>query len=127
MGEAPDSQKGNGAIVVTRFECPNAWTLLILLIMHRRMKRDIRRAAPGFVGAKVVVTWSTRTMLNISLWDDTGSIHAMGRVPRHVDATRVPSKLGVRTAGAVYDFAGDWRTVMFDIECPNVSPLHSLT
>jgi hypothetical protein len=50
-----------------------------------------------------------------------------GRVPRHVDATRVPSKLGVRTAGAVYDFAGDWRTVMFDIECPNVSPLHSLT
>jgi hypothetical protein len=98
-----------------------------MLIMHHRMKRDIRKAAPGYIGAKVVVNWSARTMLNISLWDDTDSLHAMGRVPRHVDATRVPSKLGVRTAGAVYENAGDWRTVMFDIECPNVSPLHSLT
>jgi hypothetical protein len=26
-------------------------------------------------------------------------------------------------AGAVYEFAGDWRTVMFDIECPAVFSL----
>jgi hypothetical protein len=115
-----------GAVVVTRFECPGLLSLLILLIMHRRLKPEIRRAAEGFLDATTIVDWPGRTLLNISLWDSTESIASMGRVPRHVDATRLPSKLGVHTAGAVFEPAGDWRSVLFGIDCPLTSPLHPL-
>jgi hypothetical protein len=116
----------DGVIVVTRFECPGLWALLVLLILHRRMARNVRRDATGFLGTSLMVGWRTRTLLNVSLWQDMDGVHSMGRVRRHVDATRVPSRLGVATSGGVYAFAGDWRQVMFGIDCEGVSPVRPL-
>jgi hypothetical protein len=102
-----------GAVVITRFDCPSRWTLLVLLVLHWRMKRHVRRHADGFLGVMMTVDWRRRTLLNVSLWSDSGSIYSMGRVSRHVAAARLPSRLGVRTDGAVYPYAGDWRRVLF--------------
>lgn len=115
-----------GVIVVTRFECPGRWRLLVLLVLHKRMERDVRRHATGFLGTSLLVRWRTRTLLNVSLWRDMESLHSMGRVRRHVDATRIPSRLGVATSGGVYAFAGDWRRVMFGLDADGVPPVRPL-
>jgi hypothetical protein len=102
-----------GAVVITRFDCPSRLTLFVLLIRHLRMKRHVRRHADGFLGVMTTIDWRRRTLLNVSLWSDPGSVYSMGRVSRHVAAARLPSRLGVRTDGAVYPCAGDWRSVLF--------------
>jgi hypothetical protein len=113
-------------IVVTRFECPGLWRLIVLMVLHRRLERDVRRHATGFLGMSLLVGWRTRTLLNISLWRDMDAVHSMGGVRRHVDATRVPSRLGVTTSGGIYAFAGDWKRVMFGIDCADHSPVRPL-
>lgn len=102
-----------GAVVITRFACPSRWTLLVLLVMHRRMRRQVERHADGFVDVLWTADWRHRTLLNVSLWTDQNSIYSMGRVTRHVNAARLPSRLGIRTDGAVYPSAGDWRRLLF--------------
>jgi hypothetical protein len=113
-------------VVVTRFECPNLATLLYLLALHVRIKRDVVRAAPGLVAARVVVQWRTRTMLSISLWQDLDSVYDMGSVPRHVAGARIPRKLGVATTSGVFTYTGDWRRVMFDAPAGPRSPFRPL-
>ena len=39
-------------MVVTRFECPNLVTLLLLLVLHVRIKRDVRRYGRGLIGSR---------------------------------------------------------------------------
>ncbi|MEU8124206.1 hypothetical protein AB0C21_36305 [Spirillospora sp. NPDC049024] len=120
------ARPAEGVIVVTRFECPGLWKLLVLVFLHRRMAREVRRHATGFLGSSLLVGWRTRTLLNVSLWRDMDGVHSMGRVRRHVDATRVPSRLGVATSGGIYSFTGDWKQVMFGIDSEGVSPVRPL-
>ncbi|MEN3359653.1 MAG: hypothetical protein V7637_3635 [Mycobacteriales bacterium] len=115
-----------GEVVVTRFECPGLPSLLLLLVMHLRLKRDVRRRANGFLGARPVVDWRRRTLLSVSLWTDLESIYSMGGVPRHVSVVRIPHRLGIRTACGVFCFGGDWRRVMFGGQAAAQSPLHPL-
>jgi hypothetical protein len=93
--------------------------------MHRRLKRTVRQQAVGFLGVTRIVRWRERTLLNISLWQDVESLRSMGRVARHVDATRVPRRLGVTTSGGVYPFAGDWRQVLFAVPGTGQAPLRT--
>ncbi len=115
-----------GQVVVTRFECPNLVTLLLLLVLHVRIKRDVRRYGRGLIGSRAVVDWRRRTMWSVSLWPDLDSVYSMGSVPRHVIGSRVPRRLGVATSCGVFCFAGDWRRVMFRSPAPPRSPLHPL-
>ena len=87
--------------------------LLLVLALHLRTKSDVRRRATGFLGAKLLVDWRRRTVLNISLWQDLDSIYSMGDVPRHVAAAHLPHRLGVATTCGIFCFVGDWRRVMF--------------
>lgn len=117
-----------GQVVVTRFECASLFRLLVVLALHVRTKRDVRRRATGFLGAKYLVDWRRRTVLNISLWLDLQSIYSMGDVPRHVTAAHLPPRIGVQTTCGVFCFAGDWRRVMFDTEWHDPrTPLQPLT
>lgn len=128
-GAARDGAAGevkDGVIVVTRFECPSLWALLLVLVLHKRLARDVRRDATGFLGSSLMVAWRARTLLNVSLWEDMEGVHSMGRVRRHVDATRMPSRLGVATSGGIFAYAGDWKRVMFGIDCEGVSPVRPL-
>jgi hypothetical protein len=112
-----------GQVIVTRFECPSLRVLVYLLALHVRVKRDVRRHAPGLIASRVVVRWRQRTMLSISLWPDLDSVYDMGSVPRHVMGSRIPGQLGVVTSSGVFTFAGDWRRVMFGSPAAPRSPL----
>lgn len=115
-----------GQIVVTRFECRTLPRLLVVRLVHARLKPDVRRAAKGFIAVTTVIDWGQRTMLSISLWDSLDSIYAMGEVPRHVAASRLPAQLGARTTCGIFCLAGDWRRVMFRGAAVTRSPLHPL-
>ncbi|HEX8627386.1 MAG TPA: hypothetical protein VF755_04370 [Catenuloplanes sp.] len=113
-----------GQIVVTRFDCGGLVNLVTLLVVHQRLKLDVRRQANGFVGVRTIVDWRRRSFLSISLWADLDSVYSMGGVPRHVTAARLPGQLGVATTCGVFCFVGDWRRVMFRSPVPSHSPLH---
>lgn len=118
----PDPDQGQ--VVVTRFECPNLLAVLVVRLLHRRVKRAVRRHASGFLGIRLIVDWRSRTVLSISLWQDLASVYTMGEVSRHVEATRVPGSLGITTACGVFCYAGDWKRVMFGADRVAGSPLH---
>jgi len=111
-----------GQVVVTRFECGTLGRLVLLLLVHARVKRDVRRHSSGLVASKVAVDWRGRVLLSISLWLAVESIYSMGGVPRHIEASRLPRRLGVRTTCGVFCFAGDWRRVMFRGSVDSRSP-----
>lgn len=109
--------------MITRFECPNLSTMLIVVVAHTWIKRQVRQRAEGYLGAVMLRDWRSRTVLSISLWRDLDSVYSMGSVPRHVEASRLPHRLGVTTKAAAFCYAGDWRQVMFGAGQPKASPL----
>lgn len=115
-----------GQVVVTRFECGSVFRLMVIRLLHANLKRDVRRTAAGFIAVRTVIDWRRRTMLSISLWKSLDSIYAMGNVPRHVSAVRLPSQLRVATTCGIYYLVGDWRRVMFRGAAVTRSPLYPL-
>jgi len=116
-----------GQVMVTRFECPSRWVMVIIVLLHRRIKRQVAQLADGYLGAVMLRNWRTRTVLSISLWRDIDSVYSMGNVPRHIHGSRVPARLGIRTRAGVFCYAGDWRQVMFGAPEPKPSPLECPT
>lgn len=117
----PDPTRGQ--VVVTRFECDNIGRLLVLLLLHQRIKREVRRHASGFIGVRTLIDWPRRIMLSISIWQDLDSIYSMGNVSGHIAAAKRRSELGVTTASGIFCYVGDWRQVMFRGGEPNDTPL----
>jgi hypothetical protein len=115
-----------GCVVITRFECQTLLRLLFLIALHRRLERDVTRHAKGLVGATAMVDWRNRTLISISLWSDLDALYSMGQVPSHIEAARLPRRLGIATSCGVYAFAGDWRRVMFGAQAQAQSPLQPL-
>lgn len=109
--------------MITRFECRTLFRLIVILVLHARIKRQVRRLVKGWQGGAVVIHWPDRTLLSVSLWDDFESIYGMGNVPRHVRAARLPQNLGVRTASGIYSYSGDWRRLMFGTSSEDIDPL----
>jgi hypothetical protein len=105
-------------VVVTRFECPGLYALLLVKLLHHRVRPQVRAVAPGYLGGTTLVRWRTRTLLSLSLWRDLDGVYDMGQARRHVLAARVPSRLGVRTSCDVYARSGEWRRVMFGVPSP---------
>jgi hypothetical protein len=118
-----DLDPTGGQVMITRFECPNLPVMMLVMLLHGRIKRQVARRAEGFIGAVMLREWRARTVLSVSLWRDIDSVYAMGEVPRHVHASRLPARLGIRTRAGVFCYAGDWRRVMFGAGQPNPSPL----
>ncbi len=99
--------------MVTRFECPTARALLMIVLLHLRVGPSVRKRTTGLLGIKMFIRWRERVLYNVSLWSEFDDIYSMGNVPLHVAATRLTAKFGVRTACGIYDCAGDWRSLMF--------------
>ena len=108
---------------MTRFECQTIWQALRILRLHRPMKRIVRHNVDGFIGINLVKDWQHRTIYSISLWHDRQSIYGMGEVSAHVRAARVPARMGIVTSCGVFDYAGDWRNVLFGKGWAGPSPL----
>jgi hypothetical protein len=123
VNPAFDLDPTGGQVMITRFECPNLLVMVLVVLLHGRVKRQVARRAEGYLGAVMLRDWRSRTVLSVSLWRDIDSVYAMGEVPRHVHASRVPPRLGIRTRAGVFCYAGDWRRVMFGAGHPNPSPL----
>ncbi|WP_445528402.1 hypothetical protein [Streptomyces cyslabdanicus] len=100
--------------MITRFECRSLYALLLIRLLHRTVKKDVRRYAGGYLGGTTYVQWRQRTLLSFSVWDSLGSIYDMGQVTRHVSAARIPGRLRAATACGIYSYRGDWRNVMFE-------------
>ena len=115
-----------GNVVVTRFECLRMFDLLRFLLLHHKVKKDVKRSASGFIGVKTLIDWRQRVVLSISLWDDLESIYSMGAVEQHILATRRIGDLGISTTSGIFAFVGDWRRVLFRSPCVARSPLRSL-
>jgi len=113
-------------VVVTRFECRSRWRLLVILAKHYRLKKEIRRVAEGYLGGTALVQWRQRTLLSFSLWRNLDSIYDMGHSNGHIEASRVPARLGVATSGGIYAFSGDWRQVMFGVPVDAHEPLFAI-
>lgn len=109
--------------MVTRFECPNLSVMVVIVLLHQWIKLQVAKRADGYLGATMLRDWRTRTMLSVSLWRDIDSVYSMGNVPRHIHASRLPARLGIRTRAGVFCYAGDWRRVMFGAGQPKPSPL----
>ena len=112
-----------GQVMITRFECPNVLAMLVVLVLHVRIQRDVRKFATGFIAVVSHHSWRTRTLLSISLWRDLDSVYSMGEVKRHIQASRIPRRLGVVTRCGVFCYTGDWRHVMFGVPASSASPL----
>lgn len=112
-----------GHLVVTRFDCPSLAVLLVLRCVHIRVKREVRRKIPGFTGVTTSVHWRARTMYSISMWRDLDEIYGMGEVTRHIQAARLPVKLGAETSAGVFTYVGDWRRVLFRTKQAGPSPI----
>jgi hypothetical protein len=123
VNPAFDLDPTGGQVMVTRFECPSLLVMSLVVLLHGRVKRQVARRAEGYLGAVMLRDWRSRTVLSVSLWRDIDSVYAMGEVPRHVHAARLPPRLGIRTRAGVFCYAGDWRRVMFGAGQPNPSPL----
>lgn len=109
-------------MVLTRFTCPSLYALLLVKLLHYRVRPQIRRVAPGYLGGTTIIQWRSRTLLSLSLWQDLDGVYDMGQARRHVLAARVPSRLGVRTSCDVYACTGEWRHVMFGVPTGGTPP-----
>lgn len=109
--------------MITRFECPGLVAMLAVVLLHRVIERQVARRATGYIGAALVRSWRTRTVLSITLWRDLDSVYSMGEIPRHIHASRLPARMNITTRAGVFPYAGDWRHVMFDAGVPKSSPL----
>jgi hypothetical protein len=112
-GQQERASDPRGQVVITRFECPSLWRLVRILARHYRVKREVRRVADGYLGSTTYIHWGRRTLLSISLWRSLDSIYDMGKANSHIEASRVPARLGVSTTCGIYTYAGDWRQLMF--------------
>jgi hypothetical protein len=112
-----------GQVMVTRFECPNLFAMLVIVFLHGRIKRQVAQLATGYLGAVMLRDWRRRTVLSVSLWRDLDSVYSMGSVPRHIYASRVPARFGIRTRAGAFCYAGDWQQVMFGAGRAQPSPL----
>lgn len=118
-----DPDPKGGQVVITRFECKNVISIVRLLVLHKRIKRQVRRAANGFVGAAMLISWRRRTVLSVSVWERLEDIYSMGNVSRHIQAAKNKPKLGIATTAGIFSYVGDWRYVMFHGNAPNNTPL----
>jgi hypothetical protein len=101
--------------------------LLVILAMHFRVKREVRRVAEGYLGGTTLIHWKQRTLLSFSLWRQLDSIYDMGKSNRHIVASRLPARLGVSTACGIYAYSGDWRQLMFGTSVSAGEPLFATT
>lgn len=102
-----------GAVVVTRFRCSTLVNFALLLCLHRWIKKYIRRDTVGLVGVALLVIWSKRTVISISLWQDVDSIYSMGQCEKHITVSRIPRRLGIDTDSHIFSCAGEWKQVLF--------------
>lgn len=115
-----------GEVVITRFECSTWRSLFTVLLLHLRVKPQVKKGAHGFLGSTVLVDWHSKVALSISLWRSAEDIYSMGEVSHHILATRVPGRIGVMTTSGVYSYVGDWRRVLFRSWLENQTPLQPI-
>ncbi|MEO6703366.1 MAG: hypothetical protein ABI140_17770 [Jatrophihabitantaceae bacterium] len=97
--------------------------MLVLHVLHHRVKREVKRKAAGCITVTTVTDWGHREMMSISLWRKAEDIYQMGEVTSHVLAARVPGRLDISTQAGVFSYVGDWRKVLFGNVYTDGSPL----
>lgn len=123
MSEFPLANRAlpGGAVVVTLFACRSRWDVLLIWWLHHRIKPAVRARTRGFLGVRLYIDWRQRVVRSVSLWTDAKYLYDMGEVSEHVDAARIPRRLGARTTCGIYTYEGEWTELMFGLE-PSQKP-----
>lgn len=101
-------------MVITRFDCPTYRHLLVIRLLHAVLGRRIRAKLDGLLLSHTTTDLRARRVVSVSVFRELGDLYQMGSVTTHVNAARIPPKLGVKTSGGVFVYAGDWRKILFD-------------
>lgn len=109
-------------IVDTMFSCATRSQLCVILALHIKLRREIRKDVDGLRFSTTTVLWRRLEVHNISLWDRLESVYSMGASGAHVRYTQIPSRLGVATACHVFSDVGPWQDVMFPHSSVPVEP-----
>jgi hypothetical protein len=110
-----------GAVVVTMFDCGSRWNIVLIWLLHRRIRSRVRARARGFLDIRLYIDWRRRIVRSVSLWADPPSVYNIGDVPEHVAVTRIPPRLGIQTSCGMYTYEGACSAVMFGV-IPNPRP-----
>lgn len=116
----------SGVIVVTLFRCESISNILRIWIRHKLLMPKISENVPGFLGVHMYPRWSSRELRSVSLWRCRADILGMGEVPEHVALSRFPARIGIETVCGIFEFSGDWKTLLFGVEMEQVSPIDLL-
>lgn len=100
------------SISVTWFECKTPLQRWVVRWFHRVVGREVRARIPGYVGTSLFRPRNSAHLVSISMWEDQACMVRMGSVASHIRAARVPGRLRVKTTGGIYQYNGDWRTVL---------------
>lgn len=112
-----DPLNADARVVVTAFVCPNRIAWLRILFEHLSIKRRLRASDIGGLAlTTLVVSWRSKRILNISIWESKDAIYNMNGWPEHIKAAHLPPRLRVRTWCIVYETEGNWRDVLFPPE-----------
>lgn len=112
-----------GILVVTAFHYEHRRQALLIWMLHHRVKHDVSRAASGFLGVGLYHDRRHLVLRSVSLWASFADIYTMGEVASHVEAARLPRRLGIKTRCGIFSYSGDWRALMFGAPIANESPL----
>lgn len=119
----PSLSGDQGVVVVTLFKFQRFRHMLAFWIIHALMKKNVRALAPGFEGASMNLHLMRMEIRSVSLWSSGEDIYQMGNVQMHIWAAHLVAKWGAESTGAVFGYAGDWRTVLFGASYSGDSPL----
>lgn len=118
----PEAKPG-GVVVVTAFDCRTIPKMLLIWKLHHQLKQRVYRKAKDLLGVYLILDWRARAVRSISLWASLHGIYDMGEVREHVEATRIPGPLGIKTSCGIFTYEGDWLKVLFNARVARPSPL----
>ena len=116
-----EGARTGGAVVVTRFSCRTRWDILLLWLLHKRIRPAVRARVRGLLGIRLYIDWRQRTVHSVSLWTDPAHLYDMGKVPEHIAVARIPRRHGIQTTCGIYTYEGECAAVMFGVD-PNRKP-----
>lgn len=101
-----------GALVLTTFRCRNLLSFFTFMLLHWRLKRDVRTQAEGFLGVTLYSDRSRRLHRSISLWRDPSCVMSMGSVKRHIFAVHQANQWIDESSCVIYSNPEDWRKLL---------------
>jgi heme-degrading monooxygenase HmoA len=102
-------------VVVTTMHSPRLAPLVRARRRARRIEREVREKAPGFLWAQTSLSLRQRRLMSVSLWQSVEAVQAMGSVGSHIDAAHYAVRAGLTTHSGVFAYEGHWSAEVYGV------------